>query len=53
MRLSTGPGDRGHDGSRHHGVGTQPTVPVTPTIAGIRAGRDEVLEVALEVLTRR
>ncbi|HYH06181.1 MAG TPA: S41 family peptidase, partial [Thermoanaerobaculia bacterium] len=41
-----------HDGSRHHGVGIVPTVPVTPTIDGIRAGRDEQLEKALEVLAR-
>ncbi|HEY0158069.1 MAG TPA: S41 family peptidase [Thermoanaerobaculia bacterium] len=41
-----------HDGSRHHGVGIVPTVPVTPTIAGIRAGRDEVLEKALELLSK-
>ena len=28
-----------HDGSRHHGVGIQPTVPVSPTLEGIaRAG---------------
>lgn len=39
-----------HDGSRHHGVGIQPTVPVTPTWKGIREGRDEVLEKALEVV---
>jgi hypothetical protein len=32
------------DGSRHHGVGIVPTVPVAPTLAGVRAGRDEVLE---------
>ncbi len=38
-----------HDGSRHHGVGIQPTVPVAPTIAGVAAGRDEVLERAIEV----
>ena len=42
-----------HDGSRHHGVGIAPTVPVTPTLAGIRAGRDEQLEKAVEVLERR
>ncbi len=42
-----------HDGSRHHGVGIAPTVPVSPTIAGIRAGRDEQLEKALEVLAKR
>jgi C-terminal processing protease CtpA/Prc len=33
-----------HDGTRHHSVGIRPTVPVTPTLAGVRAGRDEVLE---------
>jgi hypothetical protein len=33
-----------HDGSRHHGVGIQPDIRVAPTVAGIRAGRDEVLE---------
>ena len=40
------------DGSRHHGVGIQPTVPAAPTIAGIAAGRDEVLERAIEVAKR-
>ena len=39
-----------HDGSQHHGVGIKPTVPITPTPAGIAAGRDEVLEKAIEVL---
>jgi C-terminal processing protease CtpA/Prc len=39
-----------HDGSRHHGVGIVPTVPVVPTPAGIAAGKDEVLEKAVEVL---
>ena len=33
-----------HDGSRHHGVGILPTIPVTRTRAGIAAGRDEILE---------
>ena len=32
------------DGSRHHGVGILPTIPAAPTIQGIAAGRDEVLE---------
>ena len=41
-----------HDGSRHHGVGILPTVPVSPTLAGIAAGRDEQLEKAIEVVTR-
>ncbi|MBK7404344.1 MAG: hypothetical protein IPJ41_06825 [Phycisphaerales bacterium] len=39
-----------HDGSQHHGVGIAPTVPVEPTAAGIAAGRDEVLDKAVEVL---
>ncbi|MEA2600555.1 MAG: hypothetical protein QOF89_1547 [Acidobacteriota bacterium] len=39
-----------HDGSRHHGVGIQPTVPVARTLAGVRAGRDEVLEKGIEVV---
>jgi C-terminal processing protease CtpA/Prc len=39
-----------HDGSRHHGVGIAPTVPVTRTIAGVVAGRDEILEKALEIV---
>jgi len=41
-----------HDGSVHHGVGIQPTVPVKPTIQGIAAERDEVLEKAIEVVSR-
>ena len=39
------------DGSRHHGVGILPTVPVSRTIAGVAAGRDEQLERAIELLT--
>jgi len=39
-----------HDGSRHHGVGIQPTVRVDQTIQGIRDGRDEQLERALALL---
>jgi hypothetical protein len=39
-----------HDGSRHHGVGIQPTVPVERTIRGVAAGRDEVLERALAMV---
>jgi C-terminal processing protease CtpA/Prc len=37
-----------HDGSRHHGVGIQPTVPAQRTIQGVAAGRDELLERAIE-----
>jgi len=40
-----------HDGSRHHGVGIQPTVPVARTLRGIAAGRDELLEKAIEVVS--
>lgn len=35
------------DGSQFHLVGIQPTIPASRTIAGVRAGRDEVLEKAL------
>ncbi len=38
------------DGRQLQRVGLQPDVEVRPTIAGIRAGRDEVLERALESL---
>jgi hypothetical protein len=41
-----------HDGSRLHGAGVVPSVLVRPTIAGIRAGRDEVMEKGLEVIGR-
>src|SRR5215203_284033 len=41
-----------HDGSQHHGVGIQPTVPVTRTYAGVAAGRDEFLEKAIEVVSQ-
>jgi hypothetical protein len=39
-----------HDGSRHHGVGILPTVPVSRTIRGIAEGRDEQLERALALV---
>jgi hypothetical protein len=39
-----------HDGSQHHLVGIQPTVPTERTLAGVQAGRDELLERALEVV---
>ena len=39
-----------HDGSQHHGIGILPTVPVSPTQAGVAAGRDEVLERAVSLL---
>ncbi|HSG38313.1 MAG TPA: peptidase S41, partial [Thermoanaerobaculia bacterium] len=39
-----------HDGSRYHGVGVHPTVPVSRTLKGVSEGRDEVLEKAIEVV---
>jgi C-terminal processing protease CtpA/Prc len=41
-----------HDGSQHHLIGIQPTVPAERTIQGVREGRDEFLEKALEVVNR-
>jgi len=38
-----------HDRSQHHLVGIEPTHPAGRTIEGVRAGRDEVLERALEL----
>ena len=39
-----------HDSSQHHLIGIQPTVTCKPTIEGIKEGRDEVLEKALELI---
>jgi C-terminal processing protease CtpA/Prc len=39
-----------HDGTPFHLEGVAPDIPVQPTIAGIRAGRDEVLEAGLAVV---
>ena len=41
-----------HDGSVHHGVGIKPTVQVARTITGVRAGGDELLEKAIEIVSR-
>jgi C-terminal processing protease CtpA/Prc len=41
------------DGSPHHGVGVQPTVPVSRTLVGVRAGRDELLEKAIMVVKQK
>jgi hypothetical protein len=42
-----------HDGtSPFHLIGVQPDVPVVPTIAGLKAGKDEVLARAVEVIRR-
>ena len=40
----TGMDIRKKDGSPHLGVGIKPTVPVRRTLAGVTAGRDELLE---------
>ena len=37
-----------HDGSRHHGVGILPTIPVEKTRKGVAEGRDEYLARAIE-----
>jgi hypothetical protein len=39
-----------HDGSRHHGVGILPTISARRTRAGVAAGRDELLERALQAV---
>jgi len=41
-----------HDGSQHHTIGIRPTIPLKPTVKGIREGRDELLEKALAVVSR-
>jgi C-terminal processing protease CtpA/Prc len=48
----TGMEVRKKDGSPHHGVGIQPTVPVGRTLAGVLAGRDELLEKGIEVVSQ-
>ena len=42
-----------HDGSQHHGVGTTPDIRVNKSIEGLRAGRDEFLEVAIDVIKEK
>jgi hypothetical protein len=39
-----------HDGSQHHLIGIQPTVPLQRTLAAVRAGRDEYIEQALKII---
>jgi len=41
------------DRSLHHGIGVVPDVPVRRTIAGVRAGRDELLEAGIATLRAR
>jgi len=49
----TGMDIRKKDGSPHHGVGIKPTVPAGRTLAGVIAGRDELLEKGIEVVSHR
>jgi hypothetical protein len=42
-----------HDGSQHHTIGIQPTVTMERTIEGVREGRDEFIEKALEIINRQ
>jgi C-terminal processing protease CtpA/Prc len=39
-----------HNGSQHHLIGIQPTIPVQRTIKAVREGRDEFLEKAMEII---
>lgn len=39
-----------HDGSQHHGIGVQPTVPVSQTLEDLRQGIDTQLQAALRVI---
>jgi C-terminal processing protease CtpA/Prc len=41
-----------HDGSQHHLIGIQPTVPVKRTIKAVREGRDQYLEKAIEIIRK-
>ncbi len=41
------------DGSQHHGVGVLPDIYVEKTIRGVREGRDEYLEKAIEFLNKK
>lgn len=40
-----------NDGSPHHAVGILPTIPAHRTIAGVQAGRDEMLERTIEAVS--
>jgi hypothetical protein len=52
LRLTfTGMRVTGHDGSTpHHLAGVRPDIPLTPTLAGLRSGRDELLDRALALI---
>ena len=38
-----------HDGSQHHGVGIIPHIPLNRTIKGVKEGRDEFLDKAIQL----
>jgi C-terminal processing protease CtpA/Prc len=42
-----------HDGSQHHLIGIKPTVPVSRTIQGVMAGKDEFLEKAIAIINEQ
>jgi hypothetical protein len=42
-----------HDGSQFHLIGVLPTIPASRTVAGVRDGRDEILDSALGYLRSR
>jgi C-terminal processing protease CtpA/Prc len=48
----TGQEVRFADGRQLQRLGVQPHITVLPTVAGVRAGRDEVLEAAIEHLRK-
>ena len=42
-----------HDMSQHHLIGIQPTVTIKRTLEGVLAGRDEVIEKAIEIINQK
>ncbi|MCX6238705.1 MAG: S41 family peptidase [Bacteroidia bacterium] len=42
-----------HNGNQHHGIGILPNVYVTKTIQGIKDGRDEFLDKAIEIAKQK
>jgi len=40
------------DGSNRHGAGIEPTVPAARTVRGVAAGRDEIVDRAVELLQK-